>query len=120
MSDKLPVTIEWHQTNITKKTPMSLQERQKITKELFDWCLEVLERKGKDYLNGESANSQFKNLSEQLGISVTQVWAVLFSKHITAIMNYVKNGQTESEPIESRILDAINYLAILNAIIKED
>ncbi len=43
------------------------------------------------------------------------------NKHYQAITNYVRTkGQNESEPISERIKDLINYLVLLQGLIKEN
>lgn len=84
-------------------------------------CIETLEVKGNDYTAGRGAVDRlynFRTAAEKFGISMEQVWAVYAYKHWTAIERYAKQGQVESEPIEGRIMDMINYLLLLNCIIK--
>jgi len=48
-----------------------------------------------------------------------EVWAVYFNKHVDAINTYVSTKQ-ESEPIESRFADIINYCVLGLGLITED
>jgi hypothetical protein len=42
-------------------------------------------------------------------------------KHFDAIFNYIKTGgKSESEPIDTRLQDAINYLTFMKALIIEE
>lgn len=95
--------------------------------QLLDWAqvlsreaLDVLEEKSDDYAAEDDALRAFREIADQLGLSMQQVWAVFFSKHVAAVMAYARDGTLESEPLRSRIIDLKNYLDILYAMYKED
>lgn len=80
----------------------------------------ILKTKGSDYTRHEEDRlSNFKRSAAAIGLTPLQVWAIFFNKHHDAIMAFIKTGKTESEGIEGRIDDCINYLYLLEAIIKE-
>lgn len=82
---------------------------------------QLLKVKGADYTrHSVDRLSNFKRNAAALDTSPLLVWAVYFNKHIDAIMAFVKTGKTESEAIEGRIDDAINYLYLLEGLVKED
>lgn len=76
--------------------------------------------KGNDYCRSEDRLANFKRVGQMSAISTKQVWLVYYLKHMDAIINFIVNDKCESEPIESRIMDARNYLAILRCIIEEE
>jgi len=80
----------------------------------------ILTAKGADYTRHEEDRlSNFRRSARAVGLTPQIVWAVFFMKHIDAIMAYIKTGHAESEAIEGRIDDAINYLFLLLALIEE-
>lgn len=89
----------------------------------FRYCLEecdkLLGTKGNDYTRGKASLgrkerlSNFYESSEFFGISPLQSVALYWFKHVMAIFRFVKSGHVDSEPIESRVQDAINYLLFL-------
>lgn len=86
----------------------------------FVECMEILRRKNADYSQSEQKNDRiaaFKRIARDTGINTRQAWAVFAQKHWGAVMRYVKDGFVESEPIEGRINDMINYLVLLGAIV---
>ena len=84
-------------------------------------CFSLLQTKGTEYSRGEEdVNSNFKRLSEELGIESKQVLYIYLKKHLDAISYYIKTNEVKSEPIEGRIADAINYLLILASLISEE
>lgn len=103
---------------------MTIEERQKIAERVFQKCLETLEKKGADYSSKEDSLSNFKRNAERLGLTKYQIWLIYFMKHIDSVCNAVKNNpenpQVESEPLESRIVDIINYALILQALLEEN
>lgn len=91
--------------------------------------LPVLDAKGHDYTaynaeaKAKSANSNFAGVSEMLGdghIDKFRVWAVFFIKHIQSILTWVATRKVESEKIEGRLTDALNYLIIFWSMLVEE
>lgn len=82
--------------------------------EILNKCISILSVKGKDYTIGNDDKlHNFKTAGEFNELSQMQVLGVYFYKHVSAIFAYIKaNGQTESEPIEGRIADVINYMLL--------
>lgn len=105
---------------------MTAKERKESTDSLWAECQSVMGTKEVDYASREDTMANFKRNAEHLGLTKYQVWAVYFGKHIDSINNAVKyhpeNPQTEtkSEPLRGRIIDAINYLTILQNLLDED
>ena len=83
---------------------------------MIEQCVGTMKVKGQDYTLGNVDRLyNFKKVAEFTGLTPQQVWSVYFAKHIFAIFNYVKSGgQCESEAIDGRIMDAINYLLFLH------
>lgn len=80
----------------------------------------LLKVKGADYTrHSEDRLSNFKRVAEAIGLDPLKVWAVYAGKHWDAIMAYVKTGRTESEAIEGRLDDLVNYLYLLEGLIRE-
>lgn len=77
--------------------------------------------KGKEYtMSSDDKLKNFKLVGDMLGISPLKVAAIYWLKHIFSIINYIKTGTvSSSEPIEGRIMDARNYLALIRGIIEE-
>ena len=80
---------------------------------------QILYSKMADYSDGDDTFSNFKQLAEECNISHFKVWFVYFMKHIQALRSYILGGNLESEPIEERIKDAMNYLKIFNGMVIE-
>ena len=99
---------------------MNIEERNKFTKNFFEKCQQILETKGKDYKVNDDANGNFTSIAYTTNLSKFNVWYVFFAKHLSSLNNFIKYHKLESENIESRIMDLINYLVILASMIKED
>ena len=81
----------------------------------------LLKTKGADYTRHDPDRlSNFKRAASAVGITTLQAWAVYAGKHWDAIMAFVKTGKAESEAIEGRIDDMINYMYLLEGLIRED
>jgi hypothetical protein len=81
-------------------------------------------KKGPEYSNNSDRLSNFKDLSKEIGIIPEQVLWVYLSKHLSSIKTHLSNISLNiikelSEPIDGRIHDAILYLLLLKALLKE-
>ncbi len=89
----------------------------------FAECITMLKAKNADYSQGEQKGDRiaaFRRIARDVNITMKQAWAVFCQKHWGAVMKFVKDGTTESEPIDGRINDIINYMVLLGAIIADE
>ncbi len=89
----------------------------------FADCIDILRRKNADYSQNEQKGDRiaaFRRIARDADIPLRKVWAVFAQKHWGAIMRYVKEGRVESEPIDGRINDSINYFVLLGAIVDDE
>jgi len=75
--------------------------------------------KGKEYVSNDDRLDHFKRLALEIGVTPQQVLWVYLKKHLDSIAYYVKHGKLESESLESRIVDARTYLALLLGLERE-
>jgi len=74
-------------------------------------CLEVMRTKGEDYTEGsDNKLANFESEALELDLTAPQVIHIFANKHQKAINNYRKIGKLESEALEMRFVDRINYL----------
>jgi ATP:corrinoid adenosyltransferase len=101
-----------------------LSDREQVIENVIEKCKKVLFAKGKDYSGEEDSLSNFKRNGDRIGLTKYQVWSCYANKHIDSINNSIKLNpifpQVESEPLESRIIDVVNYMLILAALLEED
>lgn len=83
-------------------------------------CIDVLEAKGHDYTIGSSDRlHNFRTAAAFMGTTTEKVLGVYWYKHVSAIFAFIQHGHVESEPVEGRIVDAINYLLLLGKMVAE-
>lgn len=89
--------------------------------EILDKCCEILGVKGQDYTIGNKDRlHNFRTVANFCDLTPMQSLGVYFYKHVSAIFAFIKNGgQKESEPIEGRIADVINYMLLFYKMVKE-
>lgn len=96
-------------------------EIQKILSDSFNKCSDILKSKGKDYTNGnDDGLVNFKQIATQFKIKPDLALGIFMNKHYSAIQTYILTGQVESEPIQERITDMINYLVLLRCLIIDE
>jgi len=83
---------------------------------------QIMQEKQPEYTNKDKdVLINFKKTAKSLNLKPTEVWAVFFHKHIQAIMSHANDPKMhQAEPIESRYADAINYLYLGFALLKEN
>ena len=79
-----------------------------------------MDSKGLAYSGEEDKFGNFNRVGELLKLDRKKVLNVYFHKHIDAIDSYIREEYHDTEPIQGRIFDAINYLLLLSGMIKED
>lgn len=89
---------------------------------VLEECDRVLKSKGNDYTQRQPGDKgRLKNFyrnGERLGLPAVKILALYLNKHLDAIETFVRHGQVESEPIEGRIVDAVNYLLLLAKLVR--
>lgn len=99
---------------------MTVQERNDRLKAFFvQDCMEILEKKGKDYNPNGVAFDEIYAEASALGLRPEQYMCVLMSKHWGAIKKFASTGNLTSEPIKERLKDLANYCALM-AVMMED
>ena len=101
---------------------MTQVERNEFVQKFFEeYCVKILNTKGNEYsLHQIDVNNNFKRAGNELEIEPKKILWIFLKKHLDAILAFINKGNVESEPIEGRIGDAINYLFILASLIEED
>lgn len=88
----------------------------------FAECMGIIKRKNADYSQGEQKGDRiaaFRRIGRDIGVTMPQVWAIFAQKHWGAVMKFVKDGILESESLDGRINDLINYFVLLGAIVED-
>ena len=88
-------------------------------KNTFQQAEELIKRKNADYANDVDPFLNFR-MSSQVGVDPARGILVRISDKITRISNLLdREAQVKDESIRDSIKDAINYLAILQALLEE-
>lgn len=74
-------------------------------------CIEVMRTKGTEYTEGsDNKLANFEAESLETIVPVLDIIHIFANKHQRAINNFRKTGRVESEALEMRFVDRINYL----------
>ncbi|KKL86547.1 hypothetical protein LCGC14_1943610 [marine sediment metagenome] len=91
--------------------PMSNSQFYGMVEAMMLKCIEVMQTKGKEYT--ESSDNKLANFeaeSLETNVPVLDIIHIFANKHQKAINNFRKTGRVESEALEMRFVDRINYL----------
>ena len=97
----------------------------KLLAETHKTMIELATLKGGEYSGDLDRLANFRRNAFNLGLDYRQVWAVYSAKHWDAIMQYVKDLNSETqrvrlEPISGRVDDLLVYLLLFKAMLQED
>ena len=81
--------------------------------EFFKQCIELMKPKAKDYASDDVVFVELLREAWETQVSPSVVLWILLRKHISAIRNYVVLNKTESESIDSRLMDVANMMSLL-------
>jgi hypothetical protein len=100
---------------------MTKKEFDKLSKALTFKASEIMKGKGPEYTDSsEDVLENFKSTGERLNISALKVWGIFMDKQCSSVFAHVNNcALKESEPIDSRFADIINYCHLGLALFKE-
>lgn len=88
----------------------------------FADCIDLIRKKNSDYTQGHGAHDRiahFRAAAQDLDLPMLKIWQVFVRKHWATIQKFANGGKLESEPIDGRIDDVINYMVLLAAIIED-
>jgi len=91
-----------------------------LVDEVLREARQVLEDKNPEYTNlsGDVLNN-FKEAARLTESAPLKVWSAYFIKHVLSVLTYVRRS-VESEPIEKRAIDLINFLCFFVALVREE
>lgn len=102
---------------------MNNEKFQEILAKRIEQIQSVLSSKAKEYAIGLDRLHNFNRASQILGISREKALTGMLDKHLVSILDIVDNFidvKPSFAMIDEKIGDAINYLILLEAMLKED
>lgn len=99
---------------------MKIEKFLELTKQLDEDGRALYASKNRDYASDEHCFANFDFGGHLIGADRYQILAVYLWKHLASIFRFIRDRRVDSEPIRGRIIDARNYLAVLNAFVEED
>lgn len=99
---------------------MNWEDKRALFEEVVGKLRHLQDTKGVEYSSDHDCLQNFKN-GEEIGVRPLQKAWIFADKHFSSVRSFIKRGKEISEePIEGRILDAINYLFLMYALIHEE
>jgi hypothetical protein len=102
---------------------MTAQEFEKILEERIDDIRKVLSTKKEEYARNGDRLSNFKKAAVAQGITPEKALRGMWFKHVISIVDFIDdldNGTAHTySQWNEKITDAINYLILLDALIRE-
>lgn len=108
-----------HTQNAEAESGMSSETFERLMEEQIERSRAVLCNKAKEYATGDRLHN-FRVAAQLRGCTTEQALAGMMAKHTVSIYDMCESG--EMHPIElwqEKITDSINYLLLLNAVVRE-
>ncbi len=89
----------------------------------FADCIDLIRAKNSDYTEGKGDRDRiahFRAAAKDLELPMLKIWQVFVRKHWSTIQKFANGGTLESEPIDGRINDIINYMVLFAAIVEDE
>jgi len=103
---------------------MTHEELIEVFEKIQKDAVETLKIKNRAYASNGDALANYKEASRFLGCSKYETWGNYFFKHVSSIFKAIRDNPESpvdmSEGLRSRIIDAITYLGMLEAMLVED
>ena len=99
---------------------MNVKEQLNLNRAFFNDCMDVMEPKSYDYATQGIIFVEMFRQAWELNITPQKVIWVLIRKHMTAIREFINTQKVESEPINFRLIDVANQMALLDIIINKE
>lgn len=80
---------------------------------------QTLAKKATEYASGSDRLHNFKEAAAFLRCSHAKACLAFLTKHLVSIVDVVEQGGTDASMIDEKVGDAINYLVLLEALLKE-
>ncbi|MCK4328639.1 hypothetical protein KAX02_02230 [candidate division WOR-3 bacterium] len=99
---------------------MKIEDFNKLADEIFDRCTSTLHVKGKGYSINKDKLHNFKRAAKMQNCMPQQALIGMWVKHVVSILDISDdNVPYDIATIEEKVTDAINYLVLFEAIMKE-
>lgn len=100
---------------------MRHEEFQKIFEERVETCRLVLIEKASEYATSKDRLHNFKKAAALNGVSVAEALWGMQTKHLISLADMVQDDYVFAQDVwDEKIGDALNYLFLLDAVIKDE
>ncbi len=102
---------------------MTQAEFTEVLKDFLERSIGEMQRKRPDYAevreDRDDVLANFKEVGRRTGMTALQCAMVYFEKHLITLEKYTRGLALKSEPIDGRLIDLLNYLTLINAVVVE-
>jgi hypothetical protein len=100
---------------------ISFAEREKICRKLAFDLIALGEQGQKEYAHDEgNALANFERLAQDLNLPREKVLWIYMRKHLDGILAHINGFQSQREPVQGRIMDAMVYLMLLYCMVEDN
>jgi hypothetical protein len=102
---------------------MTASEYKQMRDEFLKATLELSDNKRIEYTEGNHMDNvlwNFESSAKDVNSTPMKVLIIFLNKHLSSLKSYFRTGKEFSESIEGRIMDIINYLLLLVAMIRSE
>lgn len=100
---------------------MTIEEFDKLIRDnVLPKCFKIMGSKGISYSGLEDKLGNFKRCGQLANIEPKKALYIYLCKHWDSLSSFMRGEYNDSEKIEGRIMDIINYMFLLYALLTEE
>lgn len=99
---------------------MNRTDFQALLDRTFTEVRAINDSKGREYADDAEALANFYHRAEEYAVDPKVVCGIFLGKHVDAVKSFIRSGDVQSEPIESRVYDVILYSALLLGLVEDE
>lgn len=92
---------------------LNLATQLRAVEQFYQDAAAVLDGKSRDYAPEGVPLLNLVDSCRKWGLQPVQVLGIAYQKQETALSRFVRDGVLDSDPVRSRLIDAVNYLALM-------
>lgn len=92
---------------------LNLSSQLRAIEQFYEDAAAVLDGKSRDYAPEGVPLLNVVDSCRKWGLQPLQVLGIAYQKQETALSRFVREGVLDSDPVRSRLIDAVNYLALM-------
>jgi len=99
---------------------MNIKKVESVVQSILKEAAAVRQVALEEYAQSDNVFENFEDTAARLGLRREEVAYIFLDKHMRGIASYIRGKRDQRDSIRGRIIDALNYLLLLGAMLEEE